>query len=130
MQPSFSPGQMTCPEVMKHNPQVGQYIVSPLSLCDSRVKQCSGCHKHLDTDPATLVVVSKGLKDRFIPENRQYVPGTEIKNLYFHWDAGHVRLLDPNFQPSQLEVPAYVVPHLNDRHKQILRQMNLTIPTL
>ena len=128
VQPSFPPNQRPCPQSVKHDPRVGQYIVSPLKICDPRVKQCSACHKHITTQATGLIVVSKGLKDRYDAANRQYYPGKENRNMYFCWDVNHVRMHDPNFQPFLLEVPGYVAPHLNDAQKQVLHELNVVVP--
>ena len=119
IQPAFNIGHLPDPIPPKHNPAAGQYIISPLKMCDSRVRQCSTCHKHFDSDNP-LVVVSKGLKDRFDHVNRQYVPGNEPKNMYFHWDIQHIRSYDPSFTIEKLILPAYVKPHLTQQHQNLI----------
>ena len=49
-----------------------------------RVRLCSTCHQHFDNDNP---LVLKEFKDRYDHVNRQYVPGNEPKNMYFHWNA-------------------------------------------
>ena len=104
-------------------PDLCKFEVHFLHPCDGRVKTCYGCGKGIKYENATsfspldIIAVSRMHRTYFDVKGKKE-KDAGIGNVYFHLRPDCIKKSVPDFDPSELQFPKYVIQKLCREHKR------------
>ena len=107
--------------------QEGCFRVALLGQCNLLVKKCFGCEQLLKIKCGDKFIIPLAPHDLVILScmHRPYYPNGErrsrLSNVYFHCNLQCIRMVQPAFHPSLVEIPPEIRPHLHPFHQQVLQ---------
>ncbi len=105
------------------------FFVSLLECCPPLVRNCFGCAQSLkpggniSQPPYNLVVVTKMNRSFISPQNGEIM--SRKGNVYFHVHTSCIRMKQPCFVPSMVQLHPALSPHLLPVHIRYLQQFGM-----